>query len=49
VCYMDLNSISKIVKFKVYGELIIECYWNKIYLIIETLRMEIEKIKNDDL
>jgi hypothetical protein len=42
---MDLNSKSKIVKFKVYGELIIECYWNNIYLIIKTLRMEIGKKK----
>jgi hypothetical protein len=29
-----LNSKSRIVKFKVYGELIIECYWDNIYLII---------------
>lgn len=46
---MDLNSKRKIVKFKVYGELIIECYWKNIHLIIETLRMEIEKKENDDL
>jgi len=42
---MDLNSKSKIVKFEVYGELIIECYWNNIYLIIKTQKMEKRKKK----